>query len=149
MAQHQETSPAASGSRRRPEPAATGWVGWVLFAGILMLLVGSCNVLAGVVALFKEEYYLVGQNGLLVEVDYTVWGWALLLYGLALGLAGFGVIAGQTWARIVAVILVAVNALVNLGFLAAQPVWTMLIIALDVVVIYALIVHGRETRSVL
>jgi hypothetical protein len=58
------------------------------------------------------------------------------------------VIAGQTWARVVAVILVAINALVNLAFLAAQPIWTMLIIALDVIVIYALIVHGREARSV-
>jgi hypothetical protein len=138
MAQHQET---------RPEPEVTGWVGWVFFAGILMLMVGSFNALAGVVALFNDEYYLVGKNGLLVEVDYTTWGWALLLYGIALGLAGLGVLAGQTWARVAAVILVAINALVNLGFLAAQPIWTMLIIALDVIIIYALIVHGREARS--
>jgi hypothetical protein len=70
MAQHQGT---------RPEREATGWVGWVFFAGVLMLMVGSFNVLAGIVALFNDEYYLVGESGLLVEADFTTWGWGLML----------------------------------------------------------------------
>jgi len=144
MVQQQQTGSASS---YRSEPQPTGWVGWVIFAGILMFMIGSFNALAGIVALFNDEYYLVSQDGLLIEVDYSAWGWGLLLYGIALGIAGWGVVVGQTWARVVAIILVAINALVNLAFLSAQPVWTTIVIALDVIVIYALVVHGREAKA--
>lgn len=129
------------------QPTATGWVGWVIFAGVIMIMVGSFNAVAGLVALFKDDYYLVGQSGLLLEVDYTAWGWALIIWGLLVGLVGLGVLSGRAWAAVCGVILVGVNALLNLAFLAAYPIWTTLIIALDVIVIYALIVHGRETRA--
>ena len=118
-----------------------------VFAGILMFIAGSFNAIAGIVALFNDKYYLVPSQDLLVKVDYTVWGWVLLIYGIVQGLAGIGVLLGQTWARAVGVILAVFNIILNLGFLAAYPIWTTIIIALDVVVIYALIVHGRETRS--
>jgi hypothetical protein len=148
MAQHAQTGPAeASAYPSRREPEATGWVGWVLFGGILLFIVGAFNVIAGVVALFKDEYFLVAESGLLIELDYTAWGWWLIIWGALLALTGFGVLVGQTWARIVGVILVSVNALMNLAFLAAYPIWTTLVIALDIIVIYALIVHGRETRA--
>lgn len=133
---------------RPHQPAATGWVGWVIFAGVLMLLVGISNVIAGFLALFKDDYYLVAPTGLVVDIDYTAWGWTLLAWGLLLGVVGLGVLFGQTWARVSGVILVGGNALLNLGFLAAYPIWIMLVIVLDVIVIYALIVHGRETRAV-
>jgi hypothetical protein len=148
MVQHQQTGPVATPAHGyQREPRATAWVGWVFFAGIIMLIVGSFNAIAGIVALINDEYYLVRPDGLIVELDYTAWGWTLLIYGAVVCLAGLGVLAGQTWARVVAVILVSVNALVNLGFLAAYPIWTTIIITLDVVVIYALVVHGREVRS--
>ena len=127
-------------------PRATGWVGWVFFAGIIMLIVGFFNAIEGVVALINDEYYLVSSNGLMVHLDYTAWGWAFLIYGVIVVAAGFGVMTGQTWARVIGVILVALNALLNLTFLAAYPVWSTLVIALDVVVIYALVVHGREAK---
>jgi multisubunit Na+/H+ antiporter MnhF subunit len=148
MAQHQQTGPTeASAYPYGREQEATGWVGWVLFGGILMIIVGSFNVIAGVVALFKDEYYLVAKSGLVIEMDYTAWGWWLLLWGAAVALTGLGVLVGQTWARVVGVILVAVNALMNFAFLAAYPIWTTIVIALDVIVIYALIAHGKETRA--
>jgi hypothetical protein len=128
----------------RDSPSITAWIGWVVFAGVLMIMVGCFNAIAGIVALFEHSYYLVSPSGLLVHVDYTAWGWTLLIYGIIMVLAGFGVMAGQTWARIVAVILLVINALVNLAFLAAYPIWSTIVIALDVVIIYALIVHGRE-----
>jgi hypothetical protein len=148
MAQHAQPGPSESSAYPyRRETEATGWVGWVLFGGILMLIVGSFNVIAGFVALFKEDYFLVANSGLLIELDYTAWGWWLLLWGALVALAGFGVLIGQTWARVVGVILVAINAVMNLAFLAAYPIWTAIVIALDVIVIYALIVHGKETRA--
>lgn len=124
----------------------TGWVGWVFFASIIMFTVGFVNVIEGIVALVKDEYYLVRPNGLVVNIDFTAWGWALLIFGLLLLFAGYGVMVGQTWARVTGVILAVINAVVNLTFVPAYPIWAIIVITLDVLVIYALAVHGRETK---
>ena len=129
------------------QPRMTGWVGWVLFAGIVMFVAGIFNVIEGLVALFNSDYFLVRPSGLVLHANYTTWGWVLLLFGVLLGFAGYGVLVGQTWARVVGVIVAALNALVHLTFIAAYPIWVVLTIALDVIVIYALIVHGREARA--
>jgi hypothetical protein len=121
-------------------------VGWVLFAGVIIFVVGFFNIVEGLVALFKPGYYLVESRGLVLHIDYTVWGWVLLGFGVLLALAGYGVMVGQTWARVVGVILAVLNALVNLAFAAAYPLWIVLTVVLDVIVIYALVVHGREAR---
>lgn len=146
MTQNQQDVRSISPARvRDPEP--TGWIGWVIFGGVLMMLAGCFNAIAGLVALFDDQYYHVSSKGLMVQADYRTWGWVLLIYGIVVAVAGVCVLFGQTWARVVAVVLAVVNALINLAFLAAYPVWSVIIIALDVVVIYALIVHGREARS--
>jgi hypothetical protein len=141
-------SPAASGSA--PTDAdpdrLTGWVGWVLFAAIVMFTAGIFNIIEGLVALFNSDYYAVRPSGLVLHVDYTAWGWALLIFGALLAGVGYGVAVGQTWARVVAVVVAALNTVVNLGFIAAYPVWIVLTVTLDIIVIYALIVHGREAR---
>src|SRR6266542_5535763 len=79
----------------------TGWVGWVMFAGTMMFLIGSFQVMADLVALLDDSYYLVRSNGLVVSADYTVWGWVHLLFGLLLIATGLGAMFGQTWARVV------------------------------------------------
>ena len=126
----------------------TGWVGWVFFAGIIMFTVGFVNIIEGIVALFNDEYYLVRPNGLVIGLDFTAWGWALLLFGLLLVFAGYGVLVGQTWARVTGVILAVVNAVVNLAFVPAYPIWAIIVITLDVLVIFALAVHGGELKRV-
>jgi len=127
---------------------ATGWVGWIFFAGIMMLVGGFVNLIEGVVALFKDEYYLVRPAGLVVSVDYTAWGWALLVFGLVLICTGYGVLVGQTWARVTGVIIAVANAVLNMVFMPAYPIWAFIVITLDVLVIYALAVHGREMKRV-
>lgn len=127
-----------------PEPSR--WVGWVLFAGCMMVILGTFQVVAGLAALFNDGYYIVTSDNLLVSVDYTGWGWVHLIVGALVLAAGFGVLAGQTWARIVGIVLAGLSAIINLGFLAAFPVWSALMIALDVIVIYALSMHGREVQ---
>lgn len=127
---------------------ATGWVGWVFFAAIMMLVVGMIHMLQGLVALFKDEYYVVGEAGLLVEVDWTAWGWVHLIGGLVLILAGAGLFAGQMWARVVGVILAVFSIMLNFAFFAAYPWWSAMIIVIDVLVIWALVVHGRESKYV-
>ena len=128
-----------------PEP--TGWVGWLFFAGVIMILVGIFQAIAGLVALFNSSYFLVPSADLVVAVNYTGWGWVHLIAGILLLLAGFGVLTGQTWARVVGVVLAGISALLNIAFLAAYPLWSVVVIALDVIIIYALCVHGREMKN--
>ncbi len=129
-----------------PEP--TGWTGWIGFAGVIMMMLGALHAIQGLVALFKDEYFLVGKNGLIVNVDYTQWGWTQLIFGIVVALAGFSLLAGRMWARIVAVIVAFLSVLLNIGFLAAFPIWSTIMIVLDVLIIWAVMVHGREMKSV-
>ncbi|HQR25836.1 MAG TPA: hypothetical protein PLP61_02250 [Nocardioides sp.] len=127
-----------------PEP--TRWVGWVIFGAIMMIMVGVFGALAGLVGIFKEEVYLVPSKDLLVTVDYTTWGWVHLLLGLLVLAAGVGLLAGRTWARIVGVIAISLHMVVNFVFLAAYPLWSLTMIALGTLVLFAIIAHGREIR---
>src|SRR4051812_42768975 len=123
------------------------WTGWIVFAGVLLILAGLLQVLEGFVALFDDGYYVVGADGLVVGMDYTVWGVVHLLVGTLACLIGIGLMFGNMVARGAAVMLAGFSALANLVFLAASPAWSLLIIALDVIVIYAVVVHGGELES--
>lgn len=125
----------------------TGWAGWVVFAGMMLILLGSFQAIMGFVALFDPGYYLVGPEGLVVNVDYTAWGWVHLLIGIIAVAAGVGLIAGNMLARIVGVVVALLSAITNLTFLAAYPVWSTIVIVIDVIVIYAIVVHGRELKA--
>ena len=142
-----QRSPGGSASRHRA-PEMTGWVGWILFAGVLMFTVGFINAIQGFVALLNSAYYRTPRGGLPILENYAAWGWTLLIFGALLAAAGYGVLVGQTWARMVGVILAVLNAVANMAFVAAYPIWIAITIGLDVVVIYALVVHGRETRAI-
>lgn len=125
----------------------TGWVGWIMFAGVMMVLLGVFQAMEGLVALFNDEYYLVVGNDLVISVDYTTWGWVHLLLGIVIAGAGLGLMAGQMWARVVGNIVAMLSAIANIAFLAAYPVWSTIIITIDVLVIYALTVHGSEAKA--
>jgi hypothetical protein len=125
-------------------PVPTAWVGWVAFASSMMILLGVFQVIQGFVAIFDDGYYRVAPSGLVVEVDFTAWGWTHLLLGLLIVVAGMGVLAGNVVARTVAVILAGVSAILNLLFIEAYPIWSIIVITVDVLVIYAVTVHGRE-----
>ena len=128
-------------------PKPTAWTGWVVFAAFIMILNGVIQALEGLMALFNDKYYHVSSSGLAVSVDYTWWGWVHLILGVAIFAAGLGVLTGNLLARIVGVMLAGLNAVVALLFIEAAPVWGILLITIDVLVIYALTVHGRELRD--
>jgi len=128
--------------------AATGWTGWIVFAGVMLVMLGVFHVIEAIVALVREDFYLVGSSGLAVHVNYTTWGWAHLVLGVIAGLAGIGLLAGNMVARVVGVIVAMVSALANMAFVPAYPVWSLIIITFDVLVIWAIIVHGSEMKSV-
>jgi len=129
-----------------PEP--TGWVGWIAFAAFMMIMVGAFHVIQGLVAIFQDDYYLVTDNGLTVHLDYTSWGWTHIIAGLVVIGAGLGLFAGQMWARVVGIVLASISALLNFAFIASYPFWSTIVIAMDVFVIMALTVHGREMKEV-
>jgi hypothetical protein len=127
----------------RPSP----WLGWIGFAAVLMVLLGALHMFEGLVALFKDEYFLVRPGGLTVNIDYTAWGWAHLIGGAVVLAAGIGVTSGQVWARTVGVIVAMVSIIGNVAFMAAYPFWSLTMIALAIVIILALTVHGAEVRG--
>jgi hypothetical protein len=143
--QSSEPDGSAYGTHRQSAP--TGWVGWIMFAGIMMIMLGTFQAIEGLVAIFKDDYFLVGRNGLALSVDYTAWGWTHLILGILVAAAGLGVMVGQMWARVVGIVVALVSAIVNLAFIAAYPVWGAIIITVDILVIYALTVHGKETKA--
>jgi hypothetical protein len=141
-----DPGPAATGPVSEPPPT-TAWAGWAFFAGVLMVIVGAFQIIKALTALFNQDYLLVNSNGLAVHVNIAAWGWAHLLIGLVVLAAGFGVVAGQMWGRVIGIAVTAVSAIVNMLDMAAYPLWSILIIAVDVLVIYALAVHGGELKS--
>lgn len=124
----------------------TGWVGWAFFAGFMMVIMGVLQSIAGLTALLNSEWLVVGAERLLV-FDFTTWGWAHLLLGVVVLAAGFSVLHGAVWARTVGVVLAAVSLVANLAYVNTYPVWSIAVMVIDVLIIYALTVHGGELRD--
>jgi len=128
------------------QPDPTGWTGWIVFASFMMFLLGAFQAVQGLVALFDDGFYVTSGN-LVVNVNYNVWGTVHLLLGVLLILTGAGVLTGNLAARTIGVILAGLSALANLLFIEAYPFWSIIIITVDVLVIYALTIHGRELKD--
>jgi hypothetical protein len=125
----------------------SGWaVGFILFAAIVLIMSGIFQFFAGLIALFDNEFYVATRN-YVFQFDATSWGWIHLIGGLIVALAGLGLLAGRTWARVVGIILALLSAIANFLFIPYYPFWALTVIALDVFVIWALAAHGREVRS--
>lgn len=134
-------------SAGRDKEAPSGWAyGFILFAGVMMIMAGSFQAIAGLVALFENEFYVTTRN-YVFQFDATGWGWIHLLLGVLVAGAGVAVIAGKTWGRIVGITLAVLSALANFAFIPYYPFWSMTVIALDVFVVWALAAHGREIAA--
>jgi hypothetical protein len=147
MADTRSSRTGASTSAVDYGPEPTGWTGWIAFASVMMILLGTFQAIQGLVAIFDDGYYGVTSSGLVVNVDYTAWGWTHLLLGVLIVLSGIGVMAGNMAARIVGVLLAGLSAIANLLFIEAYPIWSIIVITVDVLVIFALTVHGRELKG--
>ena len=121
--------------------------GWIGFAGIVMVVIGFIDFFEGLIALIRDNYYAVTQSGFLV-VDLTTWGWILLIWGALLVLAGYGLLAGQTWARWFAIVTVCLNFFAQLGFVGngQYPLWALTAMALNLIVLYALTARWDESE---
>lgn len=129
---------------KQPSTAA---VGWAMFAAIMLMIAGMFQIIAGIVALVDDTWYVKLPNYTL-ELDITTWGWIHLIAGIVLILAGAGILTGNLAARIVGVIAASLSAIANFAFLPYYPVWSIAIIAVNVTVIWALTAHGRDVEMV-
>jgi hypothetical protein len=124
----------------------TGWAGWAYFAGFMMMLAGIFQAIAGLVAIFKDGVFVVGSGSLLL-FDFSQWGWVHLLIGVLLFFGAFSVFAGGAFGRTLGTMLAGLSAIANFTFFTAYPLWTIIVISIDILIIYALLVHGGELKE--
>jgi hypothetical protein len=122
------------------------WATWVAFAGLMLIILGIFDVLGGLAALFSDDYFAVGEDGLIVE-NYKILGAIHLAFGVLLAATGWALVNLRPWARATAIALAIANAAVHVAFLNAQPTWSLIMIAIDVLVLYALTVRWTDVRQ--
>ena len=119
----------------------TAWSGWIVFAAFVLIIVGGLDILQGIVAIFRDEYVVATAKGVAL-LDVTAWGWTTLIWGALLIITGLGLLGAAGWARWLAIIGVSINAIGQIAFMAnypqAYPLWNVLIVALNILVLYAL-----------
>lgn len=127
-----------------PAHHPSSWaIGYTVFAGLMMIMVGAFQAINGIAAIWNNSYFVVTDN-YIFRFNVTTWGWIHLIAGIVVLLAGFGIFSGAVWARTVGVIIAVLSAVINFLFLPYYPMWSILIIAVDVAVIWALTAHGRD-----
>jgi hypothetical protein len=126
----------------------TGWVGWSFFAAVILILVGAIDIITGFIAIFDDNYAVTTGHGGLFVFDPTGWGFTVLIIGVLLILAGFSILKGSLYGRIVGVLAAGLSAIANISTMRVYPIWSMTIIVICVLVIYALTVHGDELKPV-
>ena len=125
----------------------SGWaVGFIMFAAIMMIMVGIFQALQGLVAIFENEFYVATRN-YLFQFDATAWGWIHLILGLVVAFAGWGLLSGRTWARALAIALAVLSAIANFLFIPYYPFWSLLTIAVKVFVLWAIAAPGRDVAA--
>jgi hypothetical protein len=121
------------------------WTGWIAFAGILMIIGGILQGFYGLVAILNDEW-VVWANAGAAYLDISQWGWVHLVWGVVMVLAGLGVMSGNILARTLGVVLAAITAVVNFMFIPVYPLWSITVVVVAIVVIYALVAHGRDVK---
>ncbi|GEL21160.1 hypothetical protein PSU4_01140 [Pseudonocardia sulfidoxydans NBRC 16205] len=117
--------------------------GLVLFGGIMMIVAGAYHALSGVAAILRDQVYLSTPN-YTFEFDLTAWGWTHLILGAILVVTGIAIVQGATWGAIVGIALASLSLIANFLFLPYYPLWSILLIAIDVVIVYALVSRLRN-----
>ena len=123
---------------RASRPASGGeYSGWIAFAGVMLFILGSLNAFWGLAGILNDDVVIVGGHGSLI-FDITTWGWIHLILGSAVALTGLGLMTGNAAARVAGIFLVALNAIAQIVWFPAAPLWAFLMIILDTVILYQL-----------
>jgi hypothetical protein len=136
------TAPHTSASvpREEFEPG-----GWVTFAGIMLFIAGFFGAMWGLAGILNDQVVTVGGRGVTI-LDFTTWGWAHLIVGCLMMAASFALFAGRSWARWTAVAVAVLSAIAQIGAISAFPLYSLMVLALDVTVIYQLTARWPASR---
>ena len=118
----------------------------VIFAAVVMFTIGAIDIIEGIVALAKDGTYLIPESGLLVTTNFTTWGWALIIWGIVMILAAGALFSGKEWGRWFAIVAVVINGIGQIAWFPAFPLWSLVAIALEIVVLYALTAGWQAAR---
>jgi hypothetical protein len=134
--------------RRQDMSMSTTWTGWVGFAAIMMAFIGAITFFEGLIAVIRDNYYVVTRQQVFL-FDVSTWGWIMLLWGILLFCAALGLAAKSGWARWFTIVVLLINLLSQLSWLgnSGYPLWSLTIVALEIVVLYALTVRWHEVYN--
>ena len=124
------------------EPSSAA-AGWITFAGVILIIAGMVQAFAGIVAIANDDFYVVTRD-YITQFSTTTWGWIHLLIGVVLFASGFGVFSGNILARTVGVVVAAVSFVAAFAWLPWYPIWAVVVMFIDLSVLWALTVHGRD-----
>lgn len=128
-------------------PPMTGWIGVVAFGGIMLFLLGLFHLVQGIVALADDHFYRARAAALALNISYQAWGWLHVVLGVVAIAAATGIFLGMLWARVLGVVIALLSAFSSMLFVASYPLWSIILIGMDVLVIYALVAHGGDVRE--
>ncbi len=146
-----QTIPDRARTRDRSEAESYGeyqeqGLGWVVFAGTMLLMAGTLNIIYGIAAIAKSNFYVADTH--FIFSDLKTWGWIILVIGILEACAGLGIYARSSWARWTGIAVASLSSIGQLLYVGAQPWLAVAIFTLDLLVIYGLVVHGgREQRA--
>jgi hypothetical protein len=147
MATPAAPAPIDRAANRPVRSSENGWLVWAAFGGIVLVIAGAVDITAGLLALARPSFFVAAQDGIAVALGWTTWGVIHLAWGAAFVAVGLGVLAGNRFSQGVAVVLAGASVVRNLLFIDVAPVWMAIVIAIDLLVVYALVVHGHELRD--
>ncbi|HET7807002.1 MAG TPA: hypothetical protein VFK71_00805 [Gaiellaceae bacterium] len=124
------------------------WAGWIRLGAILILIISMLEFFEGLTAIIRGGYYHVTPDQIVV-FDLSTWGWLTLIWSIVLAVIGFALLAAATWARWAAIVVLSLNFIVQLGFLGSAqfPLWALTVLALNVVVLYALMIRWEDASE--
>jgi hypothetical protein len=132
----------------KPEEIS-GWaVGFTFLGSMLMVMLGAFHLIEGIAALIDDDFYVLRENFAL-EIDVTAWGWIHTLGGIAVMVAGIALLSGNVAARLVTILICSVSIIWNFYSIPYYPVWSIMMIAFAIGVIWALTVHGHEFSDIM
>jgi hypothetical protein len=125
------------------------WSGWIAFAGLIMIVIGSLDFFAGLAAAINNRYVAISKDQMVLFHSVSTWGWITMIWGIIVVLAGFGLLAGSGWARWFAIIAGTITFFVNLGWVgnSGYPLWSLTVLVLNGFVLYALMVRWHEATG--
>lgn len=126
---------------------ASGWTGWIGFASVVMAVSGIVHIIYGLGGIFTQDWYIVSAGNDAYLLDVEAWGWSLLVGGFLLLMASALLVSGNMLGRVIGILIAAGSLVANLALLSVTPVWSILAIVVDVLIIYAIAAHGSEMKN--